>query len=72
MNRHRYTRELLAPLVKESFSVAEVCRKLGLVGGSGTGTYVKLKIRKFNLSTSHFKHPFLGETALTNASLKRA
>lgn len=51
----KYTPEVLSPLVKSSFSIAEVLRKLGLrcING-GTHAHVTKKIKVFGLDTSHF------------------
>jgi hypothetical protein len=50
----KYTKELLAPLVRESQTVMEVIRKLGLKPAGGTHAYLSKKIREFGLDTSHF------------------
>lgn len=50
----KYTREILEPLVKESLSMAEVIRKLGVKWGGGTQNWITQKVRKFEIDTSHF------------------
>jgi len=50
----KYTKELLEPLVKESISVAQVIRKLGLREAGGTHTHLSSKFKKYSLNTSHF------------------
>ncbi len=50
----KYTKEILKPLIKESISVAEVIRKLGLKEAGGTHTHISKKIKEFTLDTSHF------------------
>ena len=50
----RYTRELLAPLVAESYSIAEVVRKLGLRQAGGNHTHISRRIRELGLDSSHF------------------
>lgn len=54
MGKLRYTRELLEPLVKESLSMAQVIRKLGLREAGGTHSYLSKKIRELEINTSHF------------------
>lgn len=51
----KYTREILEPIVKESESVSQVCRKLGLKLAGGTQSHVKRRILKFEIDVSHFK-----------------
>lgn len=54
ISRH-YTKELLAPLVRDSFSFLEVVRKLGVTYSSGSmQTHVARRIRAFGIDTSHF------------------
>ena len=51
----KYTKEILEPLVRESFSVAEVVRKLGLrCLNGGTHAHITQQIKKFEISVSHF------------------
>lgn len=50
----KYTSELLAPLVKQSNSVAEVLRALGLRQYGSIHTHIAKTIRKHGLDTSHF------------------
>ena len=45
---------MLEPIVKESFSIAEVCRKIGLKAVGGNYKTVKSKIELYNLDISHF------------------
>ena len=52
--RIKYSRELLAPLVQESISVAEVIRKLGLKQAGGAHSHISSKIKKYGIDTSHF------------------
>lgn len=47
-----YTRDVLEKAVKESFSVAETCRKIGKPSCPST---VKKYIELYNLNTEHFK-----------------
>lgn len=50
----KYTKEQLEPIVKQSFSLAEVLRNLGLVMAGGNYNQIKIRIAKYNLDTSHF------------------
>jgi hypothetical protein len=52
--KHIYTKEMLEPLVKESFSFGEVTRKLGLRSSTGSQTHITKRIQEFNIDTSHF------------------
>lgn len=54
MSKYTYTDEEFINAVKESFSIAEVCRKLGIKAAGGNYSTVKNKIDKLNLDTSHF------------------
>lgn len=52
----RYTKEMLAPIVASSYSVAEVMRKLGLrCSGGAHHRGVRDAIIKFGIDRSHFK-----------------
>lgn len=50
----KYSKELLEPLIKESYSIAEVIRKLGLKAAGGNYKTINKKIQEFNLDISHF------------------
>ena len=51
----RYLKENFAPIVAESYSYSEVCRKIGLKDkGSNIGT-VKKYIELYQLDITHFK-----------------
>ena len=55
MGKHiKYTKELLEPAVKSSFSVMEVMRKLGLIFAGGTHFHITKTIDRFNIDRSHF------------------
>lgn len=50
----KYTKEVLEPLVRDSFSIAEVMRKLGLKHlDGGTHSHISRRIKKFEIDTSH-------------------
>lgn len=51
----KYTREILDLAAKDSFSVADVVRKLGLKNpNGGTHHHISGRLKKFNIDTSHF------------------
>lgn len=50
----KYTKELMEEAVKNSFSYAEVCRKIGLKPVGSNYKTVKSKIKLYNLDDSHF------------------
>lgn len=52
--RSKYTKEIMEPLVKESFSYCEVLRKLGLRMTGGNNSRIKEIVRTLELDTSHF------------------
>ena len=54
MARHRYTKELLAPVVARALSVAEVLRLLEIRQAGGNHTHISRRIRELGLDTSHF------------------
>lgn len=52
---HKYTREFLEPLVKESSAWAEVCRKIGLAPMTGSQAHLARRAKQFGIDCSHFK-----------------
>jgi len=54
MNRCRYTEKQLKDAVEISFSIADVCRKLGLRPVGGNYGTIHDKIKKYNIDISHF------------------
>lgn len=58
MARIRYTKELLETIVKESWSVADVLRALGLKYSGGSYNGIQRRIRHYGIDISHF----LGKT----------
>lgn len=50
----KYTKELLEPLVKESFTVSDVVRKLNLKTKGGNHYHISRMIKYHNIDTSHF------------------
>ena len=52
--RHKLTKEELEKIIKESLSIADVCRALNLVPAGGNYQIIKSKIKLWNIDTSHF------------------
>jgi len=52
--RIKYTKELLEPIIKESITWADVCRKLNLKPMTGSQCYVKKRAIDFNINFTHF------------------
>lgn len=50
----KYTKEILEPIVKESNSWAEVCRKLKIKEATGAQTYITNIAKKLELNFLHF------------------
>lgn len=54
MKRIKYTKELLEEAVKDSYSIAETLRKIGLSPVGGSYQTLKKKLIEFNVDFSHF------------------
>lgn len=54
MSRTKYSKELLEKLAKESYSIAQIIRKLGLREGGGTHSHISRKLKFLEIDTSHF------------------
>jgi len=54
MGKTKYTKELLESLVKNSISVSQVLKKLGLKLAGGNHNYISTKIKDFGIDTTHF------------------
>lgn len=52
--KRKYTDDELKNAIKESFSIAETCRKLDLVPNGGNYKSLYAKIKELNISTNHF------------------
>ena len=52
--KYIYTKENLEPIVKESFSYAEVLRKIGRKDVGSNFRTLRKYIEQYNLDTSHF------------------
>ena len=50
----KYTKELMESAIKNSYSIAEVCRKIGLKPVGSNYKTIKSKIELYNLDISHF------------------
>jgi 5-methylcytosine-specific restriction endonuclease McrA len=54
VRKSKYTKELLQPIVEDSYSMAEVLRKLNLKVVGGNYRYISCRIRYLGISTEHF------------------
>ena len=54
MGKRKYTDQQVIDAVKESYSIAEVCRKVGLSEKGSNSTTIKKIISNLNLDISHF------------------
>jgi hypothetical protein len=54
MKRVKYTKELLEENVKDCYSFAELCRRLGLIPEGSNPKTLKKKMNEFNIDYSHF------------------
>lgn len=54
MKRLLYTDKEFKQVISESFSIAEVIKKLGLVAAGGNYKTIKTLIKKLNCNTNHF------------------
>lgn len=50
----KYSKELMESAIKNSYSIAEVCRKIGLKPHGSNYRTIKSKIELYNLDISHF------------------
>lgn len=55
MTRYKYTETQLRDAISSSLSIAQVLSKLGIIAAGGNYHTIKLRIRKLNIDTSHFK-----------------
>lgn len=55
MTRHRYTKELLAPVVATARSYADVLRRLGVPASGGNHRTITARIAEFEIDTTHFR-----------------
>lgn len=54
LNRYNYNKESFSEIVKESYSISEVARKVGMKSKGGNWRTIKRKIKEYNLDISHF------------------
>ena len=54
MKHEKYTREVLEAAVRQSRSMSEVLRRLGLVPAGGTHAHIARRVKAFGIDTSHF------------------
>ena len=54
MKKTKYTKEILSPIVKSSFSMMEVLSKLGLKKSGGNHSHIKKIILRHEINFSHF------------------
>ena len=54
MIRVKYTKELLENHVKDCYSFAELCRKLGLIPEGSNPKTLRKKMNEFGIDYSHF------------------
>lgn len=54
MRESKYTKELLNPIIENSFSIGEVLTKLGLKQTGGNHRHIQSRIIYLELDTSHF------------------
>lgn len=54
MTRRKYTNEDIKLAVENSFSWADVCRKLGITPATGSQTHLTKRAKEINIDASHF------------------
>lgn len=54
MNRVKFSKEEIEKFIKESFTIADVCRKCGWQPRGDNYKVIKRYIKEYNLDTSHF------------------
>lgn len=52
--KYRHTKEELEEVIKKSFSIAQVCKSLGIIAAGGNYKTIRNKISEFNIDISHF------------------
>lgn len=70
MPKTKYTKELLAPLVKQSVSYSDLLRKLGLQVTGGNQCNIKQRIMEYDLSIEHFVATTTGQQSWNRKSPK--
>jgi hypothetical protein len=71
MKRSKYTRDLLEPIVRESFSIGQVLRRLGLRPTGGNYRMLHARLRLLAISADHFRgHGWArGETKVSHPTV---
>lgn len=54
MSNHKYTKEMLSTIARESYSISDILRQLGLTNKGGNFRNIKRNLVRFNIDTSHF------------------
>ncbi|HYT43075.1 MAG TPA: HNH endonuclease signature motif containing protein [Methylomirabilota bacterium] len=54
MKHLKYTKEMLEDAAKDSISIAEVLRKLGMKQAGGNHTHISKKLKEYEVDTKHF------------------
>lgn len=52
--RVKYTKETLEPIIKNSYTWSDVCRKIGIKPASGSQSHIKKRSVDFGIDFSHF------------------
>lgn len=73
MRKSKYTKELLDPIVKDSFSISEILEKLNLKNTGGNYQHIQGHIKRHMLDTNHFTGQgwSKGKTFNTDSRIKR-
>src|SRR4051812_17110069 len=73
MRHSKYTHEVIAPIVHDSFSIGQVLRRLGLRPTGGNYRMVHMRIRVLGIKTDHFRGMgwSRGESKWTHLSVAR-
>ena len=50
----KYTKEILVPIVSNSFSILDVIKKLGMKFSGGLHSHLTIRIKSFGIDMSHF------------------
>ncbi len=74
MRKSKYTKELLEPIVKESKTLSQVLRQLGLKNTGGNYRHIQGRIRLNNIDTNHFTGQSWakGQTAATSEAVAKS
>lgn len=52
--KYKHTKEELQRIVNDSFSIADICKKLGIVAAGGNYSTLRRKLKENNISIEHF------------------